>query len=581
MLVATLAVLAFSVFTQTAIADTPDEGSGTATDPYLIDDWYDLNATRDNLSAYYELTADLDEGTPGYEELVNTTNGWDPIGAYDYHSDVEFKGTFDGKGHEIRGLFINHSGADYMGLFGGIKHEAEVTNLGLIDANVTGGSNVGALVGYNLEGTVNHSYATGNVTGSWDVGGLVGYSDGTVNNSYARGNVSGDEIVGGLVGYSDGTVNNSHAAGNVTGDKYVGGLVGWTYEGTIENSHYNIDQVLINDGHHVTTGGLFDTQYQDWIADKNLDIADYSDTLIPSGDYYEISDMQGLKDILGFADDEEYTFRLTENLDLASEPGLYIPYLTAGFDGDNHTISNLYIDRPFNANVGMFGYIRGGTVANIGVVHANVSGEYDVAVLVGQNYDGAVDNSYAAGNVTGAWNVGALVGSNRDGAVSNSYATADVSGVAGDDDVGGLVGYNLRGTVENSYATGDVTGPNGNTGGLVGYNYEGAVENSYATGDVSAPQCGAIDGTGGLIGRNDYGPVNNSYATGNVSGNNNVGGLVGKIHDGTVENSYATGGVSGPDGETGGLVRENGGTVTNSYWNTETSGQDTSGGGTG
>ncbi|MGM0510686.1 MAG: GLUG motif-containing protein, partial [Thermoplasmatota archaeon] len=554
-------------------------GSGTSNYPYQIETWHHLNNTRNNLSASYELITDLNETSDGYEELVNTTDGWDPIGDYDMHNDVEFKGTFDGKGHEIRGLYINRSGKDHIGLFGGIKHGAEVNNVRLVSADVTGGSDVGALVGYNLEGTVNNSYVAGDVTGSWDVGGLVGYNDGGVSNSYARGNVSGDEIVGVLVGYSDGAVNNSYAAGNVTGDKYVGGLVGWTYEGTIENSHYNIDQVLINDGHHVTTGGLFDAQYQDWIVDKNLDIADYSDTLVPSGDHYEINDIQGLKDLLGFAGYKKYKFRLTEDLNLAGEPGLHIPYLAADLDGYNHTISNLYISRPFNANVGMFGYIRGGTVSNVGVVDTNVSGEYYIGGLVGQNYDGTVKNSFATGNVTGAWDVGGLVGYNG-GEISKSYSKAVVSGEIGDDDVGGLVGYNY-GIVNNSYATGNVSGPKGNTGGLIGYNYEGSVEKSYATGNVSAPQNGPIDGAGGLVGRNDYGPVNNSYAIGSVSGKNNVGGLVGKNHDGTVKNSYATGNVSGPDGETGGLVSENGGTVTNSYWNNQTSGQNTSTGGVG
>jgi hypothetical protein len=187
---------------------------------------------------------------------------------------------------------------------------------------------------------------------------------------------------------------------------------------------------------------------------------------------------------------------------------------TGSLDGQNHTISNLSINR-LDYNVGLIGALgAGGEVKNVGVINVNIETADD--------------------------NVGGLVGHNRYGTVSNSYSTGNVTGGEG---VGGLVGHNRYGTVSNSYSTGNVTGNN-----MVG----------------------------GLLGSN-YGTVSNSYSTGNVSGNNGVGGLLGSNYV-TVSNSYSTGNVTGESDDVGGLVGDNYGTFSNSYWDTEATGQSSSAG---
>jgi hypothetical protein len=247
---------------------------------------------------------------------------------------------------------------------------------------------------------------------------------------------------------------------------------------------------------------------------------------------------------------------------------------TGSFDGQNHTISNLSINRlddnhlELNDNyVGLFGRIgAGGEVKNVGVINVNITGNEYVGGLVGFNYKGTVSNSYSTGNVTGESDrVGGLVGRNG-GTVSNSYSTGNVTGESYP--VGGLVGNNY-GTVSNSYSTGNVTGESYPVGGLVGTN-EGTVSNSYSTGNVTGEK-----EVGGLVGSN-YGTVSNSYSTGNVTGEKWVGGLIGYNYDGTVSNSYSTGNVTG-DIWVGGIVGENDyGTVSNSYWDTEATGQSSS-----
>jgi len=461
-----------------------------------INDWHELYEVRNDLSGDYELMNDLGPDTDGYEQYNDPeTEGWEPIGQYDEQwNEDPFTGTFDGQGYVIDGLYINRTEVDGVGYIGGLFGHvdgATIENLGVTDVDITNihpdWGAAGGIVAYleSSDSLISNCYVTGDVNGTFDVGALVGCNwEATILGSYATGNVSGGWGVGGLVGTNyEGTVENSYANSNVSGEGGIGGLIGYNWEGTVENSHYNIDEVLINGGRHVTFGGLFDEQYQDWIEDKELDIADYSETLEPSNDCYEISSVDGLRDLLGFAGYEGYSFRLIEDIDLSEEPGLYIPYLAADFDGNGHLISNLHIDIPFSSFVGMFGRINENKVANVGLVEADVTGDWDVGALVGLNYEGAVvENSYATGSVSGVNRVGGLVGynyvqdhMNKESKVFNSYATVNVSG---EDYVGGLVGYHRDSRISNSYATGNVSGDS-NVGGLVGFMEYSTVSKSY------------------------------------------------------------------------------------------------------
>ena len=276
---------------------------------------------------------------------------------------------------------------------------------------------------------------------------------------------------------------------------------------------------------------------------------------------------------------------------------------TAIFEGNDHTISNLMIDRPNTDGVGLFSYAEGVTINKVGLLSVKIKGDRYVGGLVGLNSSGGtITNSYATGAVEGTGSVGGLVGWHENGTIRNSYAMSAVTGYG---QVGGLVGYSQFSRITNSYATGAVKGSY-NVGGLVGYSNQGTITNSYATGAVKG-----IDRVGGLVGANwNHGTITNSYATGDVDGNTQVGGLVGaNWNHGTITNSYATGAVTGTGDYVGGLVGWNrsgtitdsyatgaveggdnvgglvgwnrSGTITNSYWNTQTSGQPRSAGGIG
>jgi len=229
------------------------------------------------------------------------------------------------------------------------------------------------------------------------------------------------------------------------------------------------------------------------------------------------------------------------------------------FDGQEYEIRDLFIDRPEEFGVGLFGYVDvGGKIMNLGVVNASVTGNGSVGGLVGWN-QGIVRDSYSSGSVIGSdEHVGGLVGWNErteenKGTVENSYSTSNVKG--NDKYVGGLVGYNKGGSVTNSHSSGYVTGNDEYVGGLVGYNEGGSVTDSHSSGNVT----GNDKYVGGLVGYNECGTVTNSHSSGNVTGSDeHVGGLVGwnegtRKNEGTVEDSYSTGNVKGYD-KVGGLV---------------------------
>ena len=167
---------------------------------------------------------------------------------------------------------------------------------------------------------------------------------------------------------------------------------------------------------------------------------------------------------------------------------------TGTYDGNGHTISNLYqnrIQRPAGQVQttcnGMFSHIaQSGTptapfVKNLGLINVTIKGESAVGAIVGQlDSDASLSNVYAIGTVeTNAINgiAGGLVGDNQNGSISDSFARVDVSGGNGFSGLtlGGLVGVQRPWTpssqINNSYAVGTLSGNGQYRGGLVGYNH--------------------------------------------------------------------------------------------------------------
>lgn len=193
---------------------------------------------------------------------------------------------------------------------------------------------------------------------------------------------------------------------------------------------------------------------------------------------------------------------------------------TGTFDGQNHTISGLYVV-PTGDYAGLFGYVLGGTIKNVGVVDSYIRGIRFVGGVCGYNINGTIENSYNTGTVT----------------VTGNYAS-----------VGGVCGNNSYGTIENIYntgkVTGTVTGNNSSVGGVCGSN-SGTIENSYNTGEVTVTEAGWHAYIGGVCGNNN-GTIENSYNTGTVTGRRvYVGGVCGENgFSGEIKNCYFLTGIA-------------------------------------
>lgn len=232
------------------------------------------------------------------------------------------------------------------------------------------------------------------------------------------------------------------------------------------------------------------------------------------------------------------------------------------FYGQGYEIGDLFINRPDEDYVGLFGTVdEGGHIEGIDAERATVTGNENVGGVLASNGDGTVTMSHFAGCVIGREDVGGLMGQNN-GNVSDCSSTGSASG---NTSVGGLVGSN-RGTVSNSHSAGSVTGSE-NVGGLVGENAATALLSCYSIASVTGQKY-----VGGLVGQNILGVVSDSYSSGNITGWSSVGGLVGVNRGesigsdewGIVDYSYSTATVTGHE-HVGGLVGWGDGTVSNSY----------------
>ncbi|MBU0484080.1 MAG: hypothetical protein KKB30_06155 [Proteobacteria bacterium] len=423
---------------------------------------------------------------------------------------------------------------------------------------------------YDGSGTALTDIGAYTIAGSYDAGKVFGSVADTLTLSSSATDGYTATLGKGLYstqqGYDLITARSISTPGSAAGDIALTNAITWT-SGTLNiNTSGAITDTAPVSG---TGSAVFDLQGGTWnqIA-AGLPAFDVYDFGISGGTFiralsgngsgatpYQLTDVYGLQGMgssgmpgnaYQLANDIDATATATWNAGAGFAPvgNLSTPF-TGSFDGVNHTITDLTINRVGSDNVGLFG-VNEGSLGDIRLVGVSVSGTNYVGGLAGWNYAGSISNSYVATAITGQTMVG------------------------------GLVGRATNGTISTSYATGSVTASGSEVGGLVGGNYGGTINTSYATDNVSGTNY-----VGGLAG-SSTGTITDAYATGSVNGSNYVGGLVGGNYGaGTISNAYATGIVSGIVSGIGGLVGISTGIVNTSFWDTQTSGQATSAAGTG
>ena len=143
---------------------------------------------------------------------------------------------------------------------------------------------------------------------------------------------------------------------------------------------------------------------------------------------------------------------------------------TGIFNGNGKVVNNLTINQSGADRIGMFGYILGATIKNLGLKNASVIGRNDAGGIVGRMGGSTVDKCFYFGYVEGNDHVGAIVGGTEvDGLlqslISNDYAFAVVDTRASQ--VGGILGTQVNTDVVNCYFAGQVVSPSSNSGGIV------------------------------------------------------------------------------------------------------------------
>ena len=183
------------------------------------------------------------------------------------------------------------------------------------------------------------------------------------------------------------------------------------------------------------------------------------------------------------------------------------------FDGQGHTISNLYVNKPGVSNVGFFSKTEGGEIKNVTFENAKVIGRLNVGVVAGTPYTSKYTNITVTGHVevTGMAYVGTVGGKDvyadwTDITVdvdSDSYVKANSveNGTAYRTYVGGVIGFIGEGghTFKNISSNIKVIGNVCDIGGLFGIaHYGNKFENVTFTGSVEALE--GAEEVGGIAG---------------------------------------------------------------------------------
>lgn len=219
------------------LTDFPLGGSGSESDPYIINDELDYKVFAANVNCgttyegkYVQLAANIGSETNPVTAMVG-----------DYYTNARFYGTFDGNG---KTLTLAIRGVSEVTAPFGYVYSGTIKNLN-VRGSVTGPKNVSGLVGY-ASGNSNYSkyktitiencFSTVEVTsegdGSYDAGGFIqcfGYDSNfsdynrnctlNIKNSIFNGKIlgSGSKYIGGFVANSYGVNSNNYGcSANIT-----------------------------------------------------------------------------------------------------------------------------------------------------------------------------------------------------------------------------------------------------------------------------------------------------------------------------------------------------------------------------
>lgn len=476
--------------------------------------------------ATFYLTKDVDISV---KALGNDADGWLPIGCdYTVHDSQSlsyvFKGSFDGCGYTVYGLYIYDERGDNVGLFGRTKGAA-IKNLGVI-GGVVGEFNCGGIVGRAEDTTITNCWANVSLQAESETGGIAGrIKDTTIENcvSYGATLCAGGEtcISGGIAGdvlgksaikncyYLKGTAQggyNSAPSGteiniltftygfeqddyycmleratqidDITTTSLLDALNAWVFlQNNGQYSGWRNSVTLIGEGDHsghyprLMTPG----QFQDSDPNEKYD-GDYTATASVSqlfstgsdgieGNAYSINGLDDLEALQKYVDAGRKTkgiiFFMTRDVDMSYKYHV---------DGNSwHPIGD--VNNPF---VGIFD----GQGYTVKYLYINTSEEdqglFGHVGKIGQS--ATIKNLGVCGVVRASTNAGGIVGDMNFSTIANCWSSCEVASTG--NNAGGLVGGANEGKIVNCTSYGAITST-GAYGAIVGYAWGTTINYCY------------------------------------------------------------------------------------------------------
>lgn len=440
---------------------------------------------------------------------------------------------------------------------GGIVGKAENSTIGNEEENafkiynqlnVTGGTNVGGIVGYISKSSVTNaanygtilakSYETEkynyhttrvnfNENGTYgtstngsvasidayvaNVGGIVGFSTGDAENkskisnvensgdiktSEKQGSTSGISYnyfesgnVGGIVGKAENTdiINAQNKENDIRGAHNVGGIAGYI------TGNSTVDLGINNGGDVSATGarnnnGFVREHVRNSSQDKEAFIVGNIGGIVGYlyGDDVKVSNSANRGSVHSAYIENQNAIPETAK---AANVGGIVGKISTSILGEENILNAIKADSSSATVSGSY---------NTG----DVQGYTGVGGIVGMMYNGSVAKSYNLGTLKAtrqatagtieALNMGGIVGDTTEeaGAMSVIYDVYN-SGVIGDEEfnfygrhVGGIVGR-LSGHVDKAYNTGEIYNGYSTVGGIAGWWYDGTVKNVFNTGNIT------------------------------------------------------------------------------------------------
>ncbi|HRX77036.1 MAG TPA: GLUG motif-containing protein, partial [Candidatus Cloacimonadota bacterium] len=281
--------------------------------------------------------------------------GWEPIGSSTY-----FRGTYDGDGFEIIGLYINRPDGYDQGLFG-MALAASIRNLSLSNVSVNAESQVGALVANGRTVSIQNCSSSGEINISSDnyqsyAGGLLGFIDSNsqIISCFSECTIvaTNQASIGGLIGYLySSSVDYCGSSGTIDGMYTAGGLIGEADRSQISRSHSGS---IVNSAG--SSGGLIGR------------LGDWSGVTSTVSECYFDGSVNGISGVGGLVGNASGYISISNS------------YNAGGASGTSYV-------------GGAFGYVENVTINNCHSYGA-VTGDEETGGLIGYNTDSSVTRSY-------------------------------------------------------------------------------------------------------------------------------------------------------------------------------------------